>query len=648
MSVRVHSAAAAAAALVLAACSHQAAEAPEAASADHSIAVAEATPSGPHPGLAVYEAKCASCHDNPEATKAPSVADLGRLSSGDIVNAMITGVMIPQAVGMTTEEVDAVATYLSQTVESDDSWMEAMACPADRKVPDLSSEPTVATFGFDQHNTRELSYEEAGLTSEDMDGLELAWAVAFPQAITMRSQAAIVGDTLFVPVGESKNRLFAIDIADPEKPCLQWAYEGTRTLRSSAGYGVRTDGRKVVMVGDLGAYVHMIDAETGEGIWEVNAGLSTGSIVTGTPVLVGDRVISPSSQLEIMQAAQNTYECCKIHGGVVALDEMTGERIWEGRTMEEAKPIRDRGDGQMLWGPAGAPVWNSPSIDLERGQIYVGTGEANSETAHPNTDAIIAFDLETGAINWSFQATADDVYNVGCGPNPRPEMLNCSKNTVYRDVDFGASTIIKTAPNGQDLVLAGQKSGTVWAMNPDNGEVVWRTDLGTGGAMGGVHWGIAADDTHVYAPISNAGRPIPDQDVPEFIKRGIYALNLNDGSIDWAFHVDSACDDEVQKLVPRCKSNYGLSGAPTIIGDHVVTGSLDGRIFVLKKDTGELVWEYQTAKAYETVNGVEGNGGAVDNASIVAANGLLFVNSGYGLFGQGAGNVMLAFKPKAG
>lgn len=657
MSVRnILAGAAATAALALAACGTQdgaemasdAAAANEAQTASNAVAMNEAHATGPHPGKAVYEAKCATCHDNPEATKAPSVDDLGRLTSGHIVNAMITGIMIPQAAGMTTEEIDNVANYLSHTEVSDDAWMEAMACPADRKVPNLSAKATVATFGFDQQNTREMSYADAGLTAEELGDMELAWAIAFPQAITMRSQAAVVGNSLFVPVGESKNRLFAFDVSNTAEPCLQWVYEGTRTLRSSAGYGVREDGREVVLVGDMGAFVHMIDAETGEKIWESSIGLSDASVATGTPVLVGDKVYAPSSQFEIMMAAQPTYECCKIHGGVVALDAMTGERVWEGHTMEDAKPIRDRGDGQMLWGPAGAPVWNSPAIDLERGQLYVGTGEANSENAHPNTDALLAFDLETGEINWSYQATANDVYNVGCGPNPRPEMLNCAKDTVYRDVDFGASTILKTAPNGQDLVLAGQKSGTVWAMNPDNGEVVWRTDLGTGGAMGGVHWGIAADDTHVYAPISNAGSPIPDQDVPEFIKRGIYALNLDDGSIDWSFYVESACDEEAQKLVPRCKSNYGLSGAPTIIGDHIITGSLDGRIFVLEKDTGELVWEYQTARNFETINGMPGNGGAVDNASIVAANGLLFVNSGYGLFGQGAGNVMLAFKPKAG
>ena len=195
-------------------------------------------------------------------------------------------------------------------------------------------------------------------------------------------------------------------------------------------------------------------------------------------------------------------------------------------------------------------------------------------------------------------------------------------------------------------MLAGQKSGTVWAMNPDTGKVVWRRDIGTGGPNGGIHWGIAADDTHVYAPISYPGRSIAGQEVSPDLKPGLYAVNLNDGSIDWKFEVTSDCTDARKKFVPRCNGLFGLSGAPTVIGDYIITGGLDGRVYMLEKKTGKLVWTFDTAREFETLNGVKGNGGSVDNASIIAANGLVIMNSGYGLFGQGAGNVMIALKPK--
>ena len=96
----------------------------------------------------------------------------------------------------------------------------------------------------------------------------------------------------------------------------------------------------------------------------------------------------------------------------------------------------------------------------------------------------------------------------------------------------------------------------------------------------------------------------------------------------------------------RCDALFGLSGAPTVIGDYVVTGGLDGRVYVVERKTGKLAAQWDTARTFPTINGIEGNGASVDNASIIAVNGLLIMNSGYGLFGQGAGNVMIAYKPK--
>lgn len=631
--------AAIAAAILMASCSTS--EAPK----DTQPTAVAAVAAGPHPGEAVYKANCASCHDNPDLTKAPTLESLSRLTSGQIVNALITGKMVAQATGLTSEQVTFVADYMSKAQEVDDGWVEAMMCPTNRRTPKLASAPSVSTFGFDLKNSRRLSYEQAGLKAADMANLEVAWVVGFPDVITMRSQAAVVGSTIFLPVGEHKNRLFAFDISS-DKPCIQWIYEADRTLRTSAGFGTLPDGRKAVVVGDLGAYIHMIDAKTGKKIWESHMGLFPASVSTATPVILGDKVFAPSSQYEIMMGSVDSHECCKTHGGVVAMDALTGKRVWEGHTMETAKPVRDRGDGQMIWGPSGAPIWNSPSIDVKRNRLYVGTGEATSPPAHKNTDALMAFDLSDGAVKWAHQATANDIFVVGCQPGSKGKNCVGATETVYRDVDFGASTILASTPAGRDIVLAGQKSGTVWAMDPDSGSVVWRTDLGTGGPNGGVHWGIAADDTHVYAPVSYPGRSLPNQPVPDTIKPGLYALDLADGSIDWSFHAAPDCTDARKKFVPRCNSLFGFSGAPTIIGDHLVTGGLDGRLYMFERKTGKLVWQFDTAQDFETVNGVKANGASVDNASIIAANGLLIMNSGYGLFGQGAGNVMIAFRPR--
>jgi polyvinyl alcohol dehydrogenase (cytochrome) len=636
------------AALAFAACSTSDAPTQTAEAGDPLVAAAhggEATAASKAAGEGVYNAHCASCHDNPEASKAPSRDALKRVSALYVTNALIMGKMTAQGAPLSAVEVSNVSDFLSGGEENSTGWIAPNTCPANKRMPRLNTKPTVAGFGFNYSNKRELSFQQAGLKPGDLDNLEVAWVMAFPQVGTMRSQAAIVGDTMFLPMADN-NRVFALDISG-DKPCVQWVYDAGRAVRTSAGYGEISSGQKIVLVGDMGGFVHAIDARTGKKLWEADIKFFQNQMSTSTPVLYKDRVYAPISQYELASAAANSYVCCKARGGITALDAKTGKKIWAQATMPEAKPIKDRGDGQFIWGPSGAPIWNSASLDTKRNRLYVGTGEANSGPAHPNTDALMSFDLDTGKILWSHQATADDVYNSGCAPG-RESNKNCSGPTVYRDVDFGASTIFATAPNGKDLVLAGQKSGSVWAMNPDDGSVVWRTPLGHGTAMGGVHWGIAADDKYVYAPISNTGRPVPGEPQydPSIIKPGIYALNLNDGSIAWAFNNTPDCNDARKKYVPACTRLFGLSGAPSVIGDYVVTGGLDGWMYVLDRRTGQLKGKYDTAQSYQGVNGVEGNGGSIDNASIIATHGLLIMNSGYGMFGQAPGNVMIAFKPK--
>ena len=77
----------------------------------------------------------------------------------------------------------------------------------------------------------------------------------------------------------------------------------------------------------------------------------------------------------------------------------------------------------------------------------------------------------------------------------------------------------------------------------------------------------------------------------------------------------------------------------------LIAATLDGTLHALDASTGKFLWKKPTAETYTTLNGVPGKGGSIDSASIYAANGLLMVNSGYGMFGQAPGNVLLAFKP---
>jgi len=592
-----------------------------------------------HPGQEIYDRNCAACHDNPKASKSPALATLKNMRAETLAYAMDEGKMQSQASGLSVEEKNALIIFLlGDNGSIDEDWVASMMCGEDHPAINLGA-ATVSTFGFNLSNHRQLSSTQAGLKTADFENLELAWSIGFPKVTTMRSQPAVVGSTLFLPVAEA-SAIYAFDISGA--PCLRWVYQSAAPMRTSAAYGELSDGRKVIATADASSIVHLIDATNGEKIWTQHVGINPLSITTGTPVVLKDKIIVPISQFEIVVAGSSKHQCCTSHGAVTALNSLTGEEIWTMHTMEDATPQRDRGDGTMLLGPSGAPIWNSPAVDEERGLVYVGTGESTSEPAHKNTDAIIAIDLEDGSIRWSFQATANDIFVVGCG---RVRGLNCPKpeDTVMRDVDFGASMILGKTSDGKDALFAGQKSGTVWALNPDSGELIWRQDFGEGSPLGGIHWGIAYDGKHVYAPIN---RSVGFNGAPTDQKPGIHAVNVDDGSVAWTFAAEADCGNGRNKRVPACNNNYGLSGAPTVIDGAVVAGSLDGLLRVFDSETGKILYKFDTAISFETLNGVEAKGGAIDSASIVAANGLLFVNSGYGMFGQIQGNVLLAFKPK--
>jgi polyvinyl alcohol dehydrogenase (cytochrome) len=613
----------------------------------HFSAIAE--PSSP--GATLYQNNCAACHDHPEATRALPRDTMAMMPAAAILFALTEGKMKVQGAALSEADRNTLVGYITgghAPVANSDDWSQGMMCAADHRVVDLKGPATITTFGYDLSNTRVLSARQAGLTKAQLTQLELAWAIAIPGGTTMRSQPAIVGNTVFMPAPEA-GAVYAFDVSEPAKPCIKWIYrtEGKSPLRTSVAYGVLSGGTGVLAVAGFDTTIHLIDAKTGKAIWTKKTGTYSYSLTTGTPVVLPDRIIVPMSQYEIVVAGRNDQVCCNNHGYVLSLSPKDGTQQWRYDTMPDAAPIRDRGDGKMLYGPSGAPIWNSPAIDQKRRLIYFGTGEANSPPTHKNTDAIIAIGLDDGKERWSYQGTGRDIYLSGCGPTPKPTQLNCVSDTVYRDVDFGASMIIGETKRGQDAIFAGQKSGTVWAMEPATGKVLWRQPLGTGSPLGGVHWGLALDGDTVFAPISFVGGALPDETVDvSKIKSGMYALNAATGEVKWVFATSPDCAGDRQARVPSCARMYGFSTAPTVIDGAVIEGGLDGYLYALDAKDGRQLWRFDTAMTFQGINGVSGKGGSIDAASITAGDGLLFVNSGYGMFGETPGNVILAFRPK--
>ncbi len=615
-------------------------------------------------GEILYQENCAACHSDPNV-RAPSLNAMKAMSEDAILGAMTNGKMVNQAHYLSAQDKLTLAAHLSATDLPGQNWEAQMQCPSGKDFK--SSEDTYVTgWGLDTANTRYQPPELAGLTAKDLPSLELVWAQAFPGVTEMRSQPVLTQDTVFVGPSAS-NKIYAFDI---KTGCLKWSYSGSAAIRSALAYGKMPDtGQAFIYYGDVGGQVHAVAAKDGARIWTANLGASASDlktddtktrfgniIITGTPVQHKDRIYIPGSSFEVSMAGDPAYECCKIHGLVRAVDVRTGEELWTYHTTPEATRQGKSSNGTQQWGPSGAPVWTTPAIDEKRNVLYVGTGENYSQPTTKTSDAIIALNLDTGKQEWVFQATENDAYNLACnswvGGKDGP---NCPEDSGP-DFDFGASVIIAKDKSGKDILLAGQKSGDVWALDPDNsGKVIWNERLSGGTPVGGIHWGMTAVGGKVFAPIADPEWSIAQWDYEPLA--GMAALDISTGEVIWRHESSRGCFiklDEIDMATgapkmswPSCPQYYGNSGAALGLDDMVLAGTLNGKLQAFSPDDGSILWEYDTKRPYEALNGVEGHGGSLDNAGSVAiGNGYMVVQSGYSYINQMPGNVVLVFRKK--
>jgi polyvinyl alcohol dehydrogenase (cytochrome) len=279
-------------------------------------------------------------------------------------------------------------------------------------------------------------------------------------------------------------------------------------------------------------------------------------------------------------------------------------------------------------------------VDAKRGVLYVATGDNYSSPATDTSDAVMALNLATGRIVWSKQITTGDAYNGSC----RGDRVNCPAQSGP-DFDFASSAILISKPDGHDVLLAGQKSGIVYALDPaKKGEIVWQTRVGQGGTNGGVQWGMATDGQRVYASVSDVGstRQTNPFDTRRFTLDpaqggGVTALQVSDGSRKW----------HVSPVPCPAGAPAGCSpaqpGAITEIPGVVFATSMDGHVRAHSAEDGRLLWDFDTAREFDTVNHVPAHGGSIDGPGAVVAGGIVFLNSGYPRNGGLPGNVLLAF-----
>jgi len=580
-------------------------------------------------GKAVFAARCAVCHENP-GENIPPVAALKQMSNERILNAMTTGPMQVQATGLQRAEREAIANFLSPKDSRDAAanavTLEPNNCATAAGTLDLKA-PQWNGWGRTIENSH---YQpKPGIRAQDVSRLKVKWSFRYPLTGRANGQPTIIGDRVFIT-----SQAGTVYSLDARTGCTYWTFTAAGPVRTTvvvAPWKQSERARDAAYFGDGRKSVYAVNAQSGAPLWKTQVEDHSAATLTGSPIVYGDTIYVPVSSFEEGTSRNDQYQCCTFRGSVVALDRFNGRLLWKTFTVDaEPKPYRKNSAGTQLLGPAGGAIWSAPTVDVKRHSLYVSTGNSYTDVPHDGSDAIIALDLSTGRVKWKKQLMKDDNFLVGCITEA---LINCPSPSGP-DFDIGTSPILHTLPNGKQVLLIGQKSAEVHALNPDNGEILWTQKVGDGGPQGGIEWGHAADERYVYAAVSdhrknvnvNGGKP------------GLSAIDIRTGKIIWQTPTPNLkCEWEGEK--DRCRAQ---TAAVTVIPGVVFSGALDGHLRAYSTKDGSIVWDFNTAIDYTPVNASIAHGGPLNGGGAAIVNGALYVNSGYGS-NKNSGNVLLVF-----
>jgi polyvinyl alcohol dehydrogenase (cytochrome) len=624
-------------------------------------------PTGDSEGLRyrLFLYSCGGCHGKLET--APPPALLKKLSPEKIYEAMTTGVMKTQAAGLTEDQKVQIAEAVSGRrlglKVSGDARAMSNVC-RENPPADLEAKPSWNGWSPDAlKNTRYQSAKAANLSPAAVSRLQLKWAFGLPLATSGYVQPTVVGGQIFI--GSDSGYLYSIDAATG---CVHWSFLAQAGLRSTPMIAPAKPGSKqtAAFFGDIRGNVYSVDTSNGELLWKTLVDPHPLSRITAGVKVYDGRVYVSVASLEEPEAAGFNYPCCTFRGMVVALDAATGKQIWKTYTIPQQPGPQKTSKGVSFMGPSGAGVWGPVTLDPKRRAVYVSTGNAFSSPDVGRSDAVLAIDMDSGKVLWVQQVLHGDVRSSGqcrsgsppAGFPPRsagrrpgmtpprvaagsggepaarrgqdsdtegvvqpplPANYYCPEEKNNPDWDFSAGVMLIDLPNGRSLAIAGQKSGVVWAFDPDKkGELVWKSDI----SRGEIVFGAATDGEYGY-----------------FAMRGgaLAKVRLSDGLEQWATMIDPQ---------PSMRTHRGVSAAVSLVPGAVFVAGLDGTLRAFSSFDGRQIWQYDTTQKVTTVNGVEAAGGSIGSAGAVVVNGMVYITSGYIGFQRGEpGNLLLAFGP---
>jgi len=488
-------------------------------------------------------------------------------------------------------------------------------------------------WGHDLYNTR---YQpEPAIRAMDVPKLALKWAYGY-QAGAEFGQPTMVDGRLFVT--SSSGRIYALDA---KTGCTYWTYDAPAGSRTAISIGELGQSKRVAIpkklkrtlahldvikapsaafFGDDTGAVFALDAQKGTLLWKTQTDAHPSARIVGAPTLYNDRLYVAVGSNEEKNSANPNYSCCTFRGSIVAMDIAGGRVLWKSYTvLEVPQPTHKNSAGIQEFGPAGAAIASSPTIDPKRRVLYVGTGGSATGIEQSLTDAVAAFDLGDGKLRWVKQLTVSGrVASSG----------------------FTSAPILRTLSSGNEILLAGQISGVVYGLDPDNGgEILWQTSIGApspggdgatigpipavGAERGGIAWGSAADHRSLFVALSGALAQ------PGNTTGSLWALDPKTGIARWHTSAPmSACSWS------EGPCSHAQSQAVTVMPGGVFSGSMDGHLRAYSTIDGKVLWDFDTAKSFQTQNGIHASGGPLDYGGATIVNGSVYINSG---------NTLLAF-----